>query len=193
MIIPLRSLTAAARGWLRGLPAGQGFGRASVPHVRSARAGMLDVDLFMHMNNASYLTHCELSRWEMFSALGLVRWSVRERAGFNVAAATMRYRRQIRAFDAFEVHTRVVAIDPQNTYLTHDFCPVGGGPLLAQGLCRAVIKQGAATIDPRGVLAANGVGHETLDLLAAPDVVGPEFEALAQLDLRLKAAATAST
>lgn len=41
-----------------------GVGINNPPHIYTSRAGLFDVDLMFHMNNASYLTHAELARWE---------------------------------------------------------------------------------------------------------------------------------
>ena len=43
-------------------------GTIEAPHIYTSRAGIFDVDIMGHMNNASYLQHAELARWEMASS-----------------------------------------------------------------------------------------------------------------------------
>ena len=69
-----RALSAIARGALNAQP-GVGVGK---PHIYKARVNaILDVDQFLHMNNAAYAVHFELAR-----ALG-----ARCRFGSNAAPA----------------------------------------------------------------------------------------------------------
>ena len=162
------------------------------PHVYTARAGLLDIDLLGHMNNAAYLTHCELARWELFTQSGLIHWSMKRRAGFVLAHASMRYRREIRAFVPFELRTRVVAADDKSIFMTQGFHPLGGGPLLAQGLARAVLV-GKTTIHPREFLAAAGADEARIDLVSSAEAsADPTVQAAQTMERAMRAAAAAS-
>lgn len=48
-------------------PAGLGL-----PHVYRARAGFLDLDGYLHLNNGAYLLHAELARWNWMAHAGLL-------------------------------------------------------------------------------------------------------------------------
>lgn len=160
-----------------------------LPHVYKARAGLLDIDVMSHMNNAAYLTHCELARWQLCAETGLLSWCVRKKAGFVVAHVNMRYRREVSAFQPFEIHTRIAAADASSVYMSHDFHPPGGGTMLAQCRVRALLKQGRATIDPRQFLEAAGVDAPQIEAVLAPEAIGPDFRAANALEGALREAA----
>ena len=65
----------------------------SSPHIYRARAGVFDVDQFGHMNNAAYLVHCEMARWQLSAASGLLARAAKRKMIFLVGATAVRYRR----------------------------------------------------------------------------------------------------
>lgn len=136
-------------------PPGVGF---QTPHVYSARAGpFFDVDGFGHMNNASYLVHCELARWELTAASGLLEYSMRERCAFIVGMTAVSYKREIKPLQRFEIHSQLVDHDEKWMTIAHEFRAPASGDILAMTVCRAVIKQRGGTLSPRVVLGALGV------------------------------------
>eukprot|EP00966_Prymnesium_polylepis_P069018 1603327-Prymnesium_polylepis.1 len=163
-----RVAAAVARGyWRRSNPIDKNIGFATA-HVSRRRAGPFDFDVYGHMNNAAYLVHFEMARWEVGAQSGFVDWSVRERAAFIVAGVSLRFRREIGPFQPFEVHSQFVAADDRWMYISQSMQPRGGGDVLAQSFCRAVVKKGRATVPPREVLDSNGVDSATADALASP-------------------------
>lgn len=69
------------------------------------------VDVNLHMNYASYLQVMELARWDWGVRTGVFRtWLA---AGFQpvVGSLTIEYRRELRPWQAFEVHTRLIGFD----------------------------------------------------------------------------------
>lgn len=136
-------------------PVGVGF---RSPHVYSARAGPLfDVDGFGHMNNAAYLTHCELARWELTAASGLLEYSIRERCAFIVGSTALSYKREIKPFQRFEIRSQLVDHDDKWMTIAHEFVAPESGEILAMTVCRAVMKQRGGTLSPRAVMSALGV------------------------------------
>lgn len=157
-----RARSAAGEGW--------GFTK---PHVYSARAGPLfDIDGLGHMNNAAYLVHCELARWELTAASGVLDYAMEQRAAFIVGMTAVQYRREIRPLQRFEIHSQLVASDDKWMTIAHEFRPPGGGDILAVAVCRAVLKQRGRTCSPRVLLKAIG-----LDVDACPAPV-PELRAV---------------
>lgn len=113
----------------------------TAPHIYRARAGIFDIDQFGHMNNAAYLVHCELARWQLSASTGLLAKAARRRMVFLVGATAIRYRRPISPFASFEVHTHITSWDEGQMFLMHTF--VGAGPkpsVHASTLVRAIIK-----------------------------------------------------
>jgi Thioesterase-like superfamily len=90
-----RVLSTCLRGAL--LPAKMG-----ATHIYRARVNaLLDIDQFLHMNNASYLVHLELARWEMGVATGFATHLGRSGASFVVASAFTRFRKELKAAATF--------------------------------------------------------------------------------------------
>ena len=66
-----RVLANAARGFFRRGEHSPTMG-ITTPHIYQARAGIWDVDIYAHMNNAAFLTHSELARWQLSASGGLL-------------------------------------------------------------------------------------------------------------------------
>ena len=61
-----------------------------MPHVYTARCSLLlDTDVYAHMNNASYLVHCELARWQMGAETGALRTMASEGLAFVVGSVAV--------------------------------------------------------------------------------------------------------
>jgi len=92
------------------------------PHLYTARAGLFDVDYLGHMNNAAYLTHGELARWEMCVANGIMDQFLQHRIAPVVTSAVVRYRREVKPlFRKFQINTTILSITPQSLLLRQDF------------------------------------------------------------------------
>lgn len=112
-----RVIWSAAKGWLRKSSVGKEVGY-TVPHKYYARAGLFDVDYMGHMNNAAFLSHAELARWEMTGSNGLIPAMMKHNTHFVVQSTTARYRAEVRPiFRKFQVDTTVCAVDDKNIWL----------------------------------------------------------------------------
>jgi acyl-CoA thioesterase FadM len=152
-------------------------GTSEVPHIYTSRAGIFDVDLMGHMNNASYLQHAELARWE-WSAFGGSLWrAFKTKSFFIVTASMIRYRREIVPLKRFDIETRLVGLDDRNLWVYQTFHHVDRdknrstdsikqdedgsqtrGKILAQILTQAVIaKTGEGVVNPRAWLEDNSM------------------------------------
>jgi hypothetical protein len=98
-----------------------GLGLKHDPYMYRSRAGLFDY-AFGHMNNAAYLTHAELARWEMLSYTGLLLHGARTSTHLVVAGTAVRYRQEIRPFLCpFEVETFFAGIDRRYVWSVHNF------------------------------------------------------------------------
>ncbi|KAL7529073.1 hypothetical protein ACHAXR_002783 [Thalassiosira sp. AJA248-18] len=130
-----------------------GIGTRHPPHVYSSRAGLFDVDLMFHMNNASYLTHAELARWEWSAFGGVLTECLRTKSWFIVTASMIRFRREIAPMKKFEIETRLGGLDDRNLWVYQTFHHSKNsnerGKVLAQVLTQAVIVRDKQVINPR--------------------------------------------
>jgi len=173
-----RVLWSVGRGSLRSPVA---VGLPGRPHVYRARVNaLLDIDQFGHMNNAAYAVHFEMARWEMGAASGLVTHTLRHKIAFIVASVALRFRRELKPLQAFEIHSECVCADDKGMHLLQLCREPGGGRVMAGSMSRAVLRKGRELVSPRQTYAAV-VGGENLP----PSGGGSEIEALARLEQAL--------
>lgn len=130
------------------------------------------------MNNAAYAVHFEMARWEMAAANGLARHVINEKIAFIVASSAVRFRRELRPLQAFEVHTEVVAASDSDMHLLQ--IARSRGKVCAGSFVRAVLRRGRERLSPRELLGALNVGD-----VALPPTTwegGDEINALALLE-----------
>ena len=192
LMIP-RAAAALVRGYMNkrsgDLVPGAGF---SVPHVVRTRCGLFDVDGFGHMNNAAYFTHCELARWQLIAEVGALAVMQRERLIFLVGSTVTRFRREVRPFQPFEVHTQVLGWDARSVVYEHNLRLSADSPPLSQTLCRAVIKSKGKLVAPEAFFEAMGVPNELIQARRGTTAGNETVAAFAALDAAQKAnAATA--
>ena len=138
-------------------------------HIYRARVNaLLDIDQFLHMNNASYLVHLELARWEMGVATGFATHLGRSGASFVVASAFTRFRKELKPLQPFDIHSTVHGADERSMWFLQLFHAAGAdSPPVAAGLCRAVLRKGREVVSPRELLGRLGLSSAELDALAA--------------------------
>ena len=76
-----------------------------------------DLDPWMELNNGSTLTLFDLGRIPLMARLGIVRATSDNGWGMTVAGSSVRYRRRIRMFQRFEMHSRLVGWDARFLYI----------------------------------------------------------------------------
>jgi acyl-CoA thioesterase FadM len=159
-----RTLVAIGKGLLkRGAPNASQVGFGETPHVYTGRAGLLDLDYLGHMNNAAYLTHAELSRWQMTAQNGMLQKGFRHNCYFIVTSNTIRYRKEIR-FGRFTIETSFMGMDDRTLWGVHNFYvpetntakTIASGSkkrIRAQVLVKAAVLQGKTVMKPRDFLS----------------------------------------
>lgn len=86
-----------------------------------------DLDLLLHMNNARYLREADVARAAHLTRCGVLG-ALRDLGAHTVLAASCaRYRRSLRLFEPFEVHTRLLGWDDRAFYLEARFVSLRDG------------------------------------------------------------------
>lgn len=142
-----RTIASCARGYYRRWSSPLSIEKLAVvgigpnnPHRYQGRVGLFDFDSLGHMNNAAYLTHAELARWEMSALNGSLVKCVREKYLFIANGCTVRYRKEIGPFKRFDIETYVGSFDKRNIWMYQTFRQPGdGGRILAQFLLQVVV------------------------------------------------------
>ncbi len=86
-------------------------------HVSHHICWPIDIDFNLEMNNGRVLTLYDIGRIPLAVRVGLLRIMMKRKWGFAMAGASVRYRRRIRPFERFEVHSRTVARDDKFFYI----------------------------------------------------------------------------
>jgi acyl-CoA thioesterase FadM len=126
-----------------------------------------DMDLNFHLNDGRYMSLAGLGRIDLMLRSGLLRRAMKRGWYPVVAAAIIRYRREIKWLEKFELRSRIVGWDKKWTYFEHRF--EKDGELAAIAYARGVIRNREGAVPTSDVMAL--VGHlEPSPPL--PDIVG---------------------
>ena len=115
-----------------------------------------DLDVLLHVNNGVYLTMLDVARVDLLlrSGVGARLW----RKGFYpvVAAETIRFRRSLQLFQAFEVETALIGWDEKAFIIQHRF--LRREELVAEAFVRSrFLKRSGGSVSSREILEL--VGH----------------------------------
>ena len=118
-----------------------------------------DLDLNLHVNNGRYLAMADVGRMHWFIRSGAVGVARRQRAVPVVGDAIAKFRRDLKPFQKFELHTRMLGWDTRWGFMEHRF--VREGRVLGVVAIRGVFKGPSGSIEPRVFLDALGIPHES--------------------------------
>ena len=99
-----------------------------------------DIDIFFHLNNAMYLRHAELARWELLPRTGLLQKAIKDRWMFLVVSQDADYLKPLPPLAKFTMNTRAEP-DETGKYLmfTHDF--LYKDEMYATARVKAIVKR----------------------------------------------------
>ena len=136
--------------------------------VIECRAGLFDIDMYMELNNARYLSYMELGRWDFAARSGFSDLMKKNQWGIAVGGISKRYRRRIPFLSRFVLTTKLICHDGRWFYFLQE-------TLRDNKICSsAVIKIGV--VSKQGLVAATEViaqldrsdwGHEIPDWVNA--------------------------
>ena len=118
----------------------------------------VDLDIYGHMNNASFLRVAELCRWKQMAMTGLVTKSLQEGWMFIIAEQSIRYSKPVNPFQRYSIRSEL-AVDGKWVLYHHYFESAssqksGERRLFAHIEMRAVVKHvSGKTIQPSEILA----------------------------------------
>jgi acyl-CoA thioesterase FadM len=115
----------------------------------SLRVWPNDLDLNLHVNNGRYLALADIGRLDWFMRTGALGVARRHRAFPVVGDAIAKFRRDMKVFQSFEIHTRLMGWDGRWGFLEHRF--VRNGRVIGVVAIRGVFKGPSGPVDP-GVL-----------------------------------------
>lgn len=114
-----------------------------------------DIDVFGHMTNSRYLTIGDLGQTDIFLRNGMVKAGLKKNLILVVAEQNMTYRRSLRLFEKFTLHTEFSRWDEKNFYFTSTF--YAGSKLVATGVTRCAARGKDGLVSPLEIFSLMGV------------------------------------
>lgn len=149
------------------------------PYVYTARAGLFDVDFLGHMNNAMYLSHAELARWEWTAYNGMLSAMTKKNLHFLVKGSCIRYRQEIRPlFRHFQVDSCIAGLDEKHLWMTQKFRYSSDDRVRAQVMLQGVAVKGRHVLNPSVFLKDIGMDADIVDSLILPNVPNATVETM---------------
>lgn len=111
------------------------------PAVLRLRVWPLDLDTSLHLNNGRYLTLMDLGRVELMVRSGLWRAVIRHGWTPIASGVQIRFRRELRNFERFDLVTRILWWDDASLVMEQVFLIVDG-PRRGQVAARGMFKGG---------------------------------------------------
>lgn len=149
----------------------------------SSRTPLLETDYNLHKSNSTYFTDLDVSRTALVTRLyspgvGLVskeldkefldaskkegkRAPRRKAITIVLGSVYCSFKREIKPFELYEVHSKVISWDKKWMYILSSFMrpasrPGGEKTLLATALSKYVVKKGRLTVSPERILRLGG-------------------------------------
>lgn len=123
--------------------------------VVSLRVWPTDLDVNIHMNNARYLAIMDLGRIDLILRTGLWRAFLRRSVRPVVASTVVRFRRPLRPFQRFRLHSRLVGWDERRFYMEHTL--EAGGTVACDALVRgAFVRTSGGSIPMADMIESLG-------------------------------------
>ena len=131
----------------------------------SLRVWPNDLDINFHVNNGRYLALADLGRFHWFVRTGVLGVARRHHTFPVVGDAIAKFRRDLKVFQAFEIHTRLIGWDQKWGFIEHRF--VRNHRVIGVVAIRGMFKGPDGPLDPGALVA--GLAH------AAPSPELPEW------------------
>lgn len=145
------------RPWRRPVP-----GLATT--VIKLRVWPLDLDFNRHVTNGRYFTLADVGRMDYVLRSGAFRVALRHRALPIVGDVWGKFRRELRLFEAFEIHTRMLGWDNKWSFVEHRF--VKDGRVLGVVIMRGLFRGPKGNVSPAEFASELGLAEQSPQLPA---------------------------
>jgi len=138
-----------------------------------------DLDVLKHVNNGVYFTMMDLGRIDMMFRTGMYSCVTKNGWYPVVTAETLRFKKSLKLFQKFNMHTQVVGWDEKSFYIEQSFWVEG--TLYASGVVKGrFLKKKGGQVSTNELLNEIGVDFDKMDL--RPSIV--EWSAAAETIFR---------
>lgn len=126
------------------------------------RVWPLDLDLNRHVTNGRYFTLADIGRMDYVLRSGAFRVALRHKAVPIVGDTWGKFRRELRLFEAFEVHTRMLGWDEKWSFMEHRF--IKQGRVAGVVVIRGVFRAPTGTLSPSEFARELGLAEQSPEL-----------------------------
>jgi acyl-CoA thioesterase FadM len=113
-----------------------------------------ELDYFLHVNNGRYLTLADLGRLDLVVRTDVMAAMRAHRAVPVVAEAIAKFRRELKLFQTFEIHTRILGWNDKWAFVEHRFLRVGR--VIGVVVARTAFKSATGLVSPIQLLETMG-------------------------------------
>jgi acyl-CoA thioesterase FadM len=114
-----------------------------------------DLDWNRHLNNGRYLTLMDIGRYDLVIRCGMGPLMRREKWWPVIASATIRFRRELKAFQKVDLTTQIIYWDDKWFYFEHTL--VHDGSVYARAMVKGLFKSKTGNVPLVDVMKAMGV------------------------------------
>ncbi|WP_261943722.1 thioesterase family protein [Pseudomonas sp. LRP2-20] len=114
--------------------------------VTRLRVWPLDLDFNRHVTNGRYFTMSDVARMDYVLRTGAFRAALRHRAIPIVGDALGKFRRELKLFESFEIHTSLLGWDSKWSFIEHRF--VKHGRVIAVIVIRGLFRSPQGNVCP---------------------------------------------
>ena len=118
-----------------------------------------DLDLNRHVTNGRYFTLADVGRMDYVLRSGAFRVALRHKAVPIVGDVWGKFRRELRLFERFEIHTRMLGWDEKWSFMEHRF--VKDGRVLGVVLMRGLFRAPKGTVAPSEFVRELGLDEQS--------------------------------
>ncbi|WP_260961022.1 thioesterase family protein [Pseudomonas citri] len=123
------------------------------------RVWPLDLDFNRHVTNGRYFTLADVGRMDYVLRSGAYKVALRNRAVPIVGDVWGKFRRELKLFEAFEVHSRILGWDDKWMLMEHRF--VSRGRVVGVVIMRGLFRSAKGTIAPIEFVQALGLTEQS--------------------------------
>jgi acyl-CoA thioesterase FadM len=130
--------------------------------ILKLRVWPTDIDLLLHMNNGVYLSLMDLGRTDLTLRSGFYRILRKNGIYPVIASEVIRFKKSLKPFQSFEIHTDLIYWDEKYFYLQQRF--FSRKELYASGIVKArFLRNEGGGVDPLEIFRLLGLSQTELD------------------------------
>ncbi|MHC8372605.1 thioesterase family protein [Pseudomonas sp. MDT1-85] len=126
------------------------------------RVWPLDLDLNRHVTNGRYFTLADVGRMDFVLRSGAYRVALRHKAVPIVGDTWGKFRRELKLFESFEIHTRILGWDDKWSFMEHRF--VSKGRVIGVVIMRGLFRAAKGTVSPVEFVRELGLAEQSPEM-----------------------------